>query len=121
MLETVRAWLELREIADAQGAALLSTNDIVVRTPLGAVIGLGDVKAQIYAAASPALASQTELQARWVSPGAWTVSRNYVVRKGGAEFTLRQDWLVVVQANPHGGGASRRFQPLIAEVTSSVA
>jgi hypothetical protein len=36
----VREWIALREIGDAEGAAKLSTLDIVVRTPLGAVRGI---------------------------------------------------------------------------------
>lgn len=120
VVETVRAWLELREIADTQGAALLSTSDIMVRTPLGAVQGIEKVKAQIYAAASPPLSNSTELVAKRASPGVWTVRRHYVVAKDGTEFTLRQDWLVVCNPNPHEVGR-RKYEPLIAEVTSSIA
>jgi hypothetical protein len=40
VLAVVRAWVKLREQADAEGAAKLSTADIVVRTPLGSVRGL---------------------------------------------------------------------------------
>jgi hypothetical protein len=40
VLNVVREWITLREHSDAEGAANLSTSDIVVRTPLGAVRGL---------------------------------------------------------------------------------
>ena len=118
VLETVRAWLELREIGDMQGAALLSTHDIVVRTPLGAVVGIDQVKQQIYSAASPKLVSHTPLAASRASAGIWTVQRYYVMSKDGTEFTLRQDWLVVCSPNPQ---STRSLEPLIAEVTSSIA
>lgn len=40
VLGVVRSWLKLRENANAEGAAELSTADIMVRTPLGAISGL---------------------------------------------------------------------------------
>ena len=40
VLTTVRTWMAVREQGDAERAAELSTEDIVVRTPLGAVRGL---------------------------------------------------------------------------------
>ena len=123
MIETVRAWLVLRENADAEGAARLSTSDIVVRTPLGAVSGIDSVKAQIYTSSSPVLISQTELEANKASPGVWTVRRNYSVSKAGTNFTLRQDWLVVQRlvASEASPGKARRYESLIAEVTSTIA
>ena len=60
VLETIRSWLELRSSGNADGAALLSTSDIVVRTPLGAVSGIENVKGQIYASPSPPLPSHAQ-------------------------------------------------------------
>ena len=112
----------LREIADAQGAGLLSTEDIVVRTPLGAVSGIDAVKAQVYSAASPSLASATELQCARKSPGVWHVHRFYSVSKSGTEFTLKQDWLVVVDVDSsYQSGGRKLYKPLIAEVSSNLA
>lgn len=117
-LETCRSWLEAREIADVQGAALLSTTNITVRTPLGQIQGIEAVKAQIYAAESPPVTSNTELVAKRVRPGVWSVRRHYVVTKDGCEFTLQQVWSVVTQPTKKG---RRGYEALIAEVTSSIA
>lgn len=119
VLQTVKAWLQKREVADAYGASLLSTSDIIVRTPLGTVNGIENVKTQIYKAASPAVLSQTGLEAKRTSPGVWSVKRNYSVSKAGSEFTLRQEWMVVQRANPKSGGGA--YESLVAEVTSAIA
>ena len=118
VVETVRTWLRLRETADANGAALLSTGDIMVRTPLGVIQGLDQVRAQIYNAASPMVESTTELVAEKKSAGLWHVHRRYVVNKKGTTFELRQDWLVVVTRDE---APRRPYKPLIAEVSSSIA
>jgi len=117
VLTVVRAWLKLREHADAEGAAELSTGDIMVRTPLGAISGLERVTEQVYKAASPATKSATEIEATRFSPGVWTVHREYTVEKAGTEFTLHQEWLVLCNPTQPGKAA----KPLIAEVVSSVA
>ena len=63
VLETVRLWISLRESAKTDGAAALSTSDIVVRTPLGEVSGIDQVRQHVYCAASPPLVSSTPLAA----------------------------------------------------------
>jgi len=116
VLTTVRTWMAVREQGDAERAAELSTEDIVVRTPLGAVRGLENVKDQVYTTAASATTSATELNALRVSTGVWTVRREHKVKKEttGAEFTLRQEWLVL---SPTGKSGT----PLIAEVCTSLA
>ena len=124
-LECVRSWLALRETADADGCAALSTPDIVVRTPMGIVTGLDGVRAHVYSAASPHLTSDTPPVATLISPGVYSVSRFYVVSKAGTDFRLRQEWLVLSKsrmAPPTPRLAARRvYEPLIAEVRSSIA
>ena len=116
VLETVRLWISLRESAKTDGAAALSTSDIVVRTPLGEVSGIDQVRQHVYCAASPPLVSSTPLAALRQSPGVWTVYRHYVVDRGGTEFTLRQEWLVLCNPDARNG-----VKTLIAEVVSSLA
>ena len=48
VLSTVRIWLRLRELGDANGAAELSTDDVVVQTPLGVIHGIRRVREQVW-------------------------------------------------------------------------
>ena len=125
VLECVARWLSLREAADADGCAALSTPDIVVRTPMGIVTGLDGVRAHVYSAASPHLTSHTAPVASAISSGVYSVSRFYVVSKAGTDFRLRQEWLVLSKSRQTIATArlaSRRvYEPLIAEVRSSIA
>ena len=79
-------------------------------------LGFVQVRQHVYCAASPPLVSSTPLAALRQSPGVWTVYRHYVVDRGGTEFTLRQEWLVLCNPDARNG-----VKTLIAEVVSSLA
>jgi hypothetical protein len=69
----------------------------------------------VYASASQATKRPTPLEATCVSPGVWTVRREYTthVLKRGSAFTLKQEFLVLCEPPGHEGAGTKA---LIAEV-----
>jgi len=122
VLNVVREWITLREHSDAEGAANLSTSDIVVRTPLGAVRGLKRVQEGVYTHASGPIENTSELEATRADAGSggagvWVVKRLYtVVKKAGSDLRLLQEFLVTNESRETG----KEPTPLIAEVCTTV-